>query len=90
MVDAGDIYLVDIVVREFHGEVSFNLNHYYQAIEPIGPKIISEVRLIHDAFDVDAWLMRNGSTNMFSAKDFFLAVAFDSIFKLAMVMACPE
>src|SRR5262249_25266520 len=50
-----DFYLVDIVVREFHGrELSFNLNHQVQTVEPVGPKIISEVRLIRDSFDVDA------------------------------------
>jgi hypothetical protein len=31
----------------------FNLDHQVQTVEPVGPQIISEVRLIRNAFDVD-------------------------------------
>jgi hypothetical protein len=48
------MYLVDIIVREFHGRELLQSQLLTQAVEPVGPKIISEARLIRNSFDVDA------------------------------------
>jgi hypothetical protein len=37
----------------------FNLDHQVQTVEPVDPQIISEVRLIRNAFDVDTQMVGN-------------------------------
>jgi hypothetical protein len=54
---ADDLYLLDVVVRDFHaGESVLDRQHQLDAIEQIGSEIVREVRFTRDKLDVDAEL----------------------------------
>jgi hypothetical protein len=54
---ANDLYLLDIVVRDFHaGESVLDGQHQLDPIERIGAEIVREVRFTRDKLDVDAEL----------------------------------
>ena len=57
--------LVHIVVRDLHaGELIFDRDHQFHAIEPIGTEIVGEVCVIRDAFDADAQMLGDDRTEL--------------------------
>jgi hypothetical protein len=62
---AYDLYLLDIIVRDFHAsELVLNRQHQLNAVEQVGSEIVREVRLTCDKLDVNAELFRNESADI--------------------------
>ena len=59
--EIGDhVHLVDVIVGNFHaGELVFDRNHQFYAIEPVGPEIVGKMCLVGNAFDLDAQMLGN-------------------------------
>jgi hypothetical protein len=56
--------LIGFLVRDFHlGELVFDRDHQFEAVEPVGSEIVSEVRFIGDALDIDAEMLGDQRTN---------------------------
>jgi hypothetical protein len=63
------LYLLDIVVRDFHAsEFGFNRQHQLNAVEEIGSEIVREVRLACDKLEVNAKLFCNESADIVDGK----------------------
>ena len=61
---ADGVNLIEIVIRDFHAnEPIFDHDHQFQAVEPVGAEVISEVRFLCDTLDVDAELLGNQSAD---------------------------
>jgi len=65
------LYLLDIVVRDFHArEFVFNRQHQLNAVEEIGSEIVREMRLACDKLEVNAKLFCNESADIIDGKTF--------------------
>jgi hypothetical protein len=52
------VHLLHVVVRDFYArELVFDRDHQFNPIEPVGPEIVSEVRVIRDPFDLDPQML---------------------------------
>jgi hypothetical protein len=61
--------LIGIVIRNLYaGELIFNQDHQFKAIEPVGAEIIAEVGVIRDIFDIDIQLFGNKSAHFIDVK----------------------
>jgi hypothetical protein len=59
------VHLIHIVVRDFHAhELVFDRDHQFNAIEPVGPEIVGEVRVIRDTFDRHPQMLGNERTDL--------------------------
>jgi hypothetical protein len=68
--------LVHIVVRDLHaGELIFDRDHQFHAIEPVGTEIVGEVCVIRDAFDADAQCWAMSARSLPDPRPSFIAVA---------------
>jgi len=66
---AYDLYLLDIVVRDFHAsELVFNRYHQLNTVQKVGPKIVRKVRLACDRLNVNAELFGDETANVIDGK----------------------
>src|SRR6478736_10500528 len=64
-----DLYLLDIVVRDFHAsELVFNRYHQLNTVEKVGPNIVRKVRLTCDRLNVNAELFSDKNANVIDGK----------------------
>jgi hypothetical protein len=69
---ADDFHLIGIIVRDFHaGELIFDQHHQFKTIEPVSPKIVTEVRFIRDMLDIDLQMLGNKRADLIAFKTFF-------------------
>jgi hypothetical protein len=67
-----DLDLIGNVVRDLHaGEFIFHQDHQLEAIEPVGAKIVAEVRFICNTSDINTEILGNKRTHSVDLK-FFL------------------
>ena len=60
-----DFDLVGIVIRDLQAAESvFDHDHQFKTIEPVGPEIVYEVRLIGHTFDVYVQMLGNESADL--------------------------
>ena len=59
--EIGDhVHLIHVIVSNFHaGELVFDRNHQFHAVEPVGPEIVGKMCLVGNAFDLDAQMLGN-------------------------------
>jgi hypothetical protein len=61
---ANEFELIGIVIRDFHtNEMIFDKYHQLDAVEPVGPEIVSKVRFIRDPLDIDIQVVGNESAD---------------------------
>jgi hypothetical protein len=61
---ANDFKLAGLIVRDFNGsELISDLCQQFQTIKPVGPEIVTEVRFVSDATNVDVEMLGNNRAN---------------------------
>jgi hypothetical protein len=61
---ANDFNLIGVIVRDFNvSELIFDQYQQFQTIKPVGSEIVTEVRFVSDATDVDVEMLGNKRAN---------------------------
>ena len=62
---ADSLYLIGVVVRNLDvHEAIFDHHHQFEAIEPVGPEVVREVRFIRNAFDIESQVVGDDCANV--------------------------
>src|SRR6266516_5008262 len=68
---AHDLDVIDIVLRDLQtAESVFDHDHQFKMIEPIGPEVTNEVRVVGHPFDVHAQMLGDEGPDLFGIKVF--------------------
>src|SRR5262245_53511513 len=55
--------LIGFIVGDYHAESILDRDHQFESVEPVGPEIIGEVRVVADVLDRDVQMLGDESAD---------------------------